>query len=34
LVPKGLKNKFATHLLRKAFRDYTLDCYPAACSLA
>jgi hypothetical protein len=25
LVPNGLKDRFATHLLAKAFRDYTLD---------
>jgi hypothetical protein len=25
LVTNGLKDKFATHLLRKAFRDYTID---------
>lgn len=25
LVPNGLKNRFATHLLNKAFRDYSLD---------
>jgi hypothetical protein len=25
LVPNGLKNRFATHLLNKVFRDYSLD---------